>query len=146
MPDTETPLVLNTDGPDTPEYIKQVARHFAEAVRVLNHLTLAHRAPGTLRQPADADYVLVEVATAIERLPQLLEQMGAWFDNELAVGGLEVKYGQFERNTQDAVLVIGQDLLAARNHLGRAWEALNRARQVTATIGAPYTPEDDGNG
>jgi hypothetical protein len=143
MTDTETPLVLNTDGPDTPEYAKQVARHLAEAVRVLNHLTLGHRVPRTLQQPADADYVLVEVVTAIERLPQFLGQLAAWYSNALAAGGLEVKYGQFERNTSGAVLTLKQDLVAADNGLGRVYEALDRARQISGAIGAPCDPSED---
>jgi hypothetical protein len=83
---------LSPDGPHSPEYTGQVASAIAEAVRVLNHATLNFTGQA-LEFPADADTVLCSLGTAAQRLPQLLDQLRGWLNDELAAGRLRVGHG-----------------------------------------------------
>lgn len=125
---------LRTDGPYSPDDTKRTASLAAGAVRRLNHATLARNAAKALEWPADADQVIQDLAIMTRGEPQLLAQIREWFGRQAAAGRLQVAYGQYQGNTSGAVVAIEQDLLEAANHLGRAYEALDRARQVTAAI------------
>ncbi|MCW2904121.1 MAG: hypothetical protein JWO67_6386 [Streptosporangiaceae bacterium] len=81
MPD---PIVLNTDGPHSPEYTRDVGNALAEAVRVLNYATLGD-APG-LDNPGDAYSLLGALYTALDRFPQLLDQVGRFLKTQAASG------------------------------------------------------------
>ncbi len=142
MPDTETPLVLNTGGPFTPEYTKQVAGALAEGVRVLNHGTGNHTAEA-LRWPADVDAIVQSLTTMTERSPQLLEQIGDWLEEECAEGRLLISHGPWKGNPDETVTQVQSWLSGATEAAGELYAALNGARQVTATIGAPYDPAED---
>lgn len=63
---------LDTDGPHSDDYTRQVARAFADAVRVLNHATSSRDGvtdPGTVHD------VLGSLRTAVQRMDQLLHQL-----------------------------------------------------------------------
>ncbi len=134
MTDAE-PIILSTGGPHSSEYTRQVAEAAAEAIRVLNHATLNHAAQA-LRYPADADAVVESLATAAMRLPQLLEQLGYRLAEWGVAGRLKVTYGPWQGDCAGAVADIQQELYDAGHAINAAYEALNRARQVTATISA----------
>lgn len=70
MPD---PIALNTDGPHSPDYTRQVADTLAEAVRVLIYATRGD-APG-LHNIAHAYDLLGALYTATGRLDQLFTQI-----------------------------------------------------------------------
>lgn len=69
---TDLPSV---DGPHTPDSTAATAALLAEAVRVLNHATLPNRATDTLPYPSDVARLLGHLGTALERLPQLYDQL-----------------------------------------------------------------------
>src|SRR3954454_5130057 len=56
----------------------------AEAIRGLNHLTLA----GGYAEPADLDATLAQLAAAVHRLPQALAQAAYWLTRQQAYGRL----------------------------------------------------------
>lgn len=67
---------LRTGGPHSPDYTRDLGDTLIEAVRCLNYATLGD-APG-LRHPADADRLLRDITTALDRMPQLVEQVRKW--------------------------------------------------------------------
>jgi len=80
-------VTLNTDGPCEPLYVLEVAEAVAEGVRVLNHLTRDHAALGG---PSDADTLIRALASAVDRLPQLLDQVSGWLKREQEAGRIAV--------------------------------------------------------
>ena len=70
-----------------PEYsVKDTAERAAEAVRLLNYLTLpGDGAPG-LRYPADLYDIAASLKAAPARMPQLFAQLARWLQEELAAG------------------------------------------------------------
>jgi hypothetical protein len=140
---TETPLVLTTDpAAFTPEYIKGVAAWAAEAIRTLNHATL-DAAGGAFRFPADADAVLCELATLAQGLPQLCGQLATWLHCQQDAERIAVTYGPNAGDPQEAVTQATTWLGEAESAAGGLYEALNAARQITATMSAPYDPSED---
>src|SRR5580700_4017636 len=93
---------LNIDGPHSPQQTRDAARAAAEYIRFLNHAT-GHHSAQALDWPADADSVTGSVATLVMRLPQLLGQLGDWFEQERAGGHLRIAYGPFEGDPVGAV-------------------------------------------
>lgn len=63
---------LDTDGPHSDDYTRQVAQAFAEAVRVLNHATLNRDG---VTYPATVHDVLGSLRDGIQRLDQTLHQL-----------------------------------------------------------------------
>lgn len=83
---------LNTDGPHSPDYTRQLGDALAETVRCLNYATLAE-APG-LDYPADAYSLLGALCTAMGRMPQLLDQVGRFLRDQAATGALGDDHGR----------------------------------------------------
>ncbi len=136
MPDTETQPVLNTDGPHSGDYSRQVAALAAEAIRVLNHGTLNDRAGG-LKYPADVDSVAASLARMASMLPQLLGQLSRWLEGQQEAGRLEVRHGAYMGDPAAAAASVAYWLNEAQGMAGGLHHALDKAHQVTAAIGAP---------
>lgn len=123
---------LSTDTAPSPERTLQLAETFAELVRVMNHQTMHHEA---LRYPAEADRLIREIATAAGRLPQLLEQVTRWLQQEQEAGRIEMAGGKYPN------AAVGTDV--ARLHLeqaaadaGRLQKSLDAATSVTCDMAA----------
>ena len=72
-------------GPHDDETITATAQITAEAIRALNHATFPRAA---LTEPGTVYRVLGELATAANRLPQLLSQLARWLTEENTAGRL----------------------------------------------------------
>ena len=125
----------------TPENTRAAAHAAAEAVRYLNHATFT----GGLRDPSDVDAILGDLQTFMERLPQLLSQLGAWLLAECAAGRVRSDAAP----PGHAPSIEAQAVAAVRRYLAEAADdchdgvrpALHDARQITAKlVGVP----DDG--
>jgi hypothetical protein len=68
------------------------AQAAAEAVRALNHATLP--AAGGLTHPADAQAVLAALGMASARLPQALNQLRRFLDEQVTAGRVRVVDGE----------------------------------------------------
>lgn len=129
----------------TPENTRKAANQAAEAIRFLNHATFPGRT-AALRYPGDVDAVLVALDALGERLPQLLDQLGAWMAAETKAGRIRVAAPGAHTPSTEAVAVA-----ALCMHLGEAAgvvevfrRALHDGRQITATLAA--APETTGRG
>jgi hypothetical protein len=140
---SELPDVLRLDNPESPDRTRLLGGILAEAVRALNYATLGD-VPG-LEFPADADALLGNLALAVMRLPQLLGQVVAWLQDQNAAGRVEVRHGEHRGDPIGAVAVTGVALMDACHAAGQLQAALDAARKVTATLGAPFSAGEDGN-
>jgi len=103
---------LTTDGPHTPEYTRHVGNALAEAVRVLLYATLSDG----LEYPSDAYTLLGALATATQRMPQLVGQLASFLEAQAAAGRLADDSGdepltlvrQAARELQDAAEAAGE--------------------------------------
>ncbi len=75
---------LDTQGPHSPDYTRELGNALAETVRVLNYAT---NGPG-LEYPADAYSLLGALYTATQRMPQMFGQMAAFLEAQFASGTL----------------------------------------------------------
>ena len=144
---TSITVNLNTDGPCDPQYVLEVAEAFAEAVRVLNHLT---RDPASLEYPAEVDGLIRDVSLAVARLPQLLGQVGGRLEAMREAGILRVVSDDYLQTTPDtAVMRTRVSLDEARAFLEGAQASLEAASRVTSGLAAvpdaveEYEPEWD---
>ena len=119
----------------TPENVLKAANQAAEAIRYLNHATLSP-VTAALRYPGDVDAVLVALEELGQRLPQLLDQLGAWMVAECKADRVRVVVPGAHSPSTEAVAVA-----ALRQYLDEAGvgaEAFRRAihdgRQITATL------------
>lgn len=117
-------ISLNTDGPHSPEYTQEVANALAEAVRVLNYATLGD-APG-LENPGDAYSLLAALYTATMRMPQLLQQVRSFLNDEASSGQLADDH-QRDPSTQTAIA--GGALMTAAEHAESLTRNLQQAQQ-----------------
>jgi hypothetical protein len=120
---------LRPDGPHSPAYTRDVGNVLAEAVRVMNYATLAE-APG-LEYPSDADRLLRDVLTALDRLPQLLGQVRVWLDGQASAGAVGHDQGQ---DASRSVAITGGALISASGHLATAADVLRRACEETSHL------------
>jgi hypothetical protein len=108
-----------TAGADT----SALARTAAEAIRGLNHATLAG-----LGQPAVAYDILGALSLAASRLPQLLSQITRWLDQALAAGRLGHDHGEDPSLAVDAAAIFLDDArgsaAALASDLDAAWQHL----------------------
>ena len=139
-----TTVDLTTDGPCDPKYVHEVADALALSVRVLNHLTRHHEA---LEYPQDADLLIRQVATAVSRLPQLLDQVTDWLAAEESAGRLRVADGSRFPSSVLAVDVVRLKLdMAARGDAKRLHQALDAAAAVTSDIAGVDQERSEGGG
>jgi hypothetical protein len=134
------PVILSTDAPPDPDYTHEVAEAFAECVRVLNHQTRHHEA---LEYPSEADRLVRELSSAVGRLPQLLDQVAAWLEQEAASGRIEVPSGEWEGVPGVAVVAVRLRADYARGMAEGLHEALDSMAKVTWQLAAAETGEGD---
>jgi hypothetical protein len=101
-----------------------VAALIAELVRLLNHATVTSReAEVSLPTPQDAARVIAGLASAVGRMPQLVQQINDRLD------ALEEQVEDVQRRPAHQTLqIINQELAAAFRPLTSAAGALDRAR------------------
>lgn len=132
-------------GPPTPA---RRAAQAAEAVRALNHLTIAY-APG-YESAADVDQVLAGLRELATRLPQALQQAARWLaaaEAQARLTDVEVPTAQATRTTvTDAIasltLATGHAASLAAD-LGRAACATSRLATDVDDEPVPYLPVDE---
>ena len=117
-----------TGGPHDDDTIIALAAITAEAIRVLNHAT---RDSAAIGEPATTDRVLADLATAVDRLPQLLAQLTHWLTGQYTSGRLAHDRGQLTDAVTSVVAVLDRD---AAPHAARLAAALNQAHQATAGL------------
>ena len=129
-------ITIDPGGPHSPEYSVELANAIAEAVRTLNHATIDRR-NGALVYPADADAVISALATAMQRLPQLLDQIREWLTEEYRAGRMQVTYGPHAGDPGAATLEARIGLSEASAIAGQLHAALKGVGAVTSKISAP---------
>src|ERR1017187_5919104 len=129
-------ITIDPGGPHSPEYSVELANAIAEAVRTLNHATIDRR-NGALVYPADADAVISALATAMQRLPQLLDQIREWLTEEYRAGRMQVTYGPHAGDPGAATLEARIGLSEASAIEGQLHAALKGVGAVTSKISAP---------
>lgn len=123
----------------TPEHARAAAAIAAEQIRWLNHATIGPR-PSALHSPADVDVILTELGALGQRLPQLLDQLGAYTSAECREGRVRVDaLGASSLATEaQAVAVLLRHLGTATTGAREFESGVNKARQITAKLtGAP---------
>jgi hypothetical protein len=122
---------LSTTAPPAPEHTRRLAETFAEIARALNHQT---RHPESLGGPADADRVTRELSSAASRLPQLLDQLGAWLERKAATDGITVPSGEYQGNPLLAVATVRLRMDMASAAAEMLHEALEDVGRVTTDL------------
>jgi hypothetical protein len=123
------------DGPDDDDTTIALARIAAEAIRALNHATMAGR--GGLTDPATVYAVLGQLAAATHRLPQLCTQLARWLDAENTAGRLACT----DDGLPGAMYHLVARLENATRYAGLLGGALDDAQQTTARL---YQPGEGG--
>lgn len=125
--------ILTPDGPHCPDTTRELAGDIDAAFRLLNYAT---QKPGGLRYPADVYGVLGELAAAIAKMPQALEQMGAWITAQVAAGAVQENphYGRHQGDAGAAARELRSFTVAAGEYAGRLAEALRHAQSATAGL------------
>jgi len=126
---TTVTIDLSTGAPPSPDRTRQLAKTFAELVRVMNHATMHHEALG---EPSDADRVVRELSSAAARLPQLCAQIGGWLQREQDAGRIEVAGEDPAVSVMAAVMNLEDAAAAAVRLQGE----LDAAASVTSTLAA----------
>jgi len=129
---------LNPDADPSPEHTLQLAEALPEIVRALNHQTRHHEA---LRYPSDADQLLREISTTARRLPQLLEQVTRWLQQEQEAGRVTVTGSRYPGPAL-AVDVTRLHLEVAAADARRLRNSLVAALSVTCEMAAAEDRED----
>lgn len=109
----------------------EYAGQAAEAVRALNHVTIARSGGYAYEWPCDVDRVITELHLTVMRLEQALTQAGRWLERAESAG--EVGHDQ-GHDPAAAVLAAVERL----HHAGTAsrclGEELDAVRQITAHL------------
>jgi hypothetical protein len=132
-----TSVELRTDGPHSPEYTRELGDGLAEIVRCLNYAT-RDVAPG-LRYPRDADRLLRDITVALDRVPQLLEQIRAWLRSRSHAGRIGHDQGD---DAVEAVTAADAYLLDVIPYLEDVTDRLREAAAQTSHL-TDTTPGDD---
>lgn len=140
---TTADINLSTGAPASPERTLQLAGTLAEIARVINHQTMHHEA---LEFPSEADRVLREYVTAVERIPQFLSQLARWVAVEDGAGRIAVPSGEWADRPHGAVTALQARLDVARTRAATLCADLKYAAHVTCALAAPYSEEDGSDG
>ncbi|SEG90971.1 hypothetical protein SAMN04489712_1283 [Thermomonospora echinospora] len=126
-------IEFRPDGPHSDDYTTDLARAFAEAVRVLNHATMR----AGLHYPSTVYDMTGNLATGTAGLGQLVSQIGAFLKREATAGNLADTSGTDPRLTvRDAALAI-QDAECAAAALADA------LRDIQSAVSGLYVPDPD---
>ena len=129
----------------TPENVRKAANLAAEAIRYLNVATL-DRPREVLRDPADVDRILADLETLGQRLPQLLDQLGARMTAETKAGRVRVNAPGAKSPSTETLAVAASCRYLEEGITGAEMfqTAVHDARQITATLApAPEPREGD---
>lgn len=85
-----TTVTITTSAPPDPATVTEYGDALPELVKALNNVT---RHPEALEEPQDAYRLLLNIESAVARLPQLLEQVSARLNGMYADGRLEMDGG-----------------------------------------------------
>src|SRR5271166_4019354 len=118
-----------TGGPHDDATITALAQITAEAIRALNHATFPRAA---LSEPGTVYRVLGELATAANRLPQLLTQLARFLDEENTAGRLAD-----DHDLPSALYRVLARLDEATRYAALLGGALDDAQQATAGLYRP---------
>lgn len=121
---------FSIDGPFSPEQTREAARKLAEGVRYLNHATHPGN-DGGLESPTDAYDLLGELATAVQRLPQLASQVRGFLLARAARGDLGDDSG---RIAEARIAQAGSSLLAAVTEAARLADTFGAAQQAVSGL------------
>ena len=134
-----TEISITTSAPPDPAILTEYGDALPELVRALAHVTLHHEA---LAEPQDADRLIRNIAEAVSRLPQLLEQVAGWLTAEQAAGRIRTAGGSRFPGAAIAVGVALTDLEQAQAHARMLQQSLDAAASVTSDMAGV---EDDGS-
>lgn len=126
---------LNTDGPHSPDYTREVGNALAEAVRVLNYATRGE-ADG-LEYPGDVYTLLGALYTATGRMPQLLTQLVEFLAAQGGSGTLADDHG---RNVPSQIAEASYHLGHAHGAATALTKALQQAQQSISGLYVKDTP------
>ena len=118
-------IELRTDGPHSGAYTREVARAFAETVRVLNHATTA--AAGGLDHPQAADVLIGQLAAGARSLNQLCAQISAFIGAQVAAGRLAADSEPGTRTAADTARARLADAAGCARSLAAALEAAHES-------------------
>jgi hypothetical protein len=126
--------VRDLPGGPYPEYaVQDTAERSAEAVRLLNYLSLPQDGTPGLRYPADVYDIVASLKTGVQRHPQLLSQLSGWLWAEHTAGRVA---HDTQPDPADATIE-ARTALAEAESLAYAYaEALNRAHNAMAGLKA----------
>lgn len=114
---------LDPDGPHSDDYTRHVAQAFAESVRVLNYAT---RDQDGVPHPATVNAVLGELRTGMQRMDQLLLQVGDRLVRLSLAGRLADTRGDAARahaEAQRQIELLRTDAAVMAERLNRAFRA-----------------------
>jgi hypothetical protein len=116
----------------SPEYsVKDAADRAAEAVRLLNYLTLpGDGAPG-LEYPSNVYDIVASIKIAVQRMPQLFGQMSGWLAGQYEADKVGHDGGEDARKDVDSTR---HWLEAAANLAGELEAVLNSAHTASAHL------------
>ena len=118
-----TEISITTSAPPDPAIVTEYGDALPLLVAALNHVT---RHSEAMDDPRDAERLLLNIETAVARLPQLLHQVSARLNDMYADGRLEMDgSGEF---TQPALAA-----LAVRARVSEAGELAEEFRAVIAS-------------
>ena len=100
----------------------------AEAIRGLNHHT---RHLDAFADPTELSWLLADLAATARRLPQLLDQLGAWLNHERDKGRLRA---DTDANPADLVALAHAQLTGAARHAQHLAAALDTGQQHAAHL------------
>ena len=133
-----TTISITTSAPPDPATVTEYGDALPLLVAALNHVTLH---PEAMDDPRDAERLLLNIETAVARLPQLFEQVSARVNGMYADGRLEMDGGgEF---TQPALAA-----LAVEARVSKARELAEEFRAVIASaavVAGHMRLRDDGS-
>jgi hypothetical protein len=123
-------VTLRPDGPHSDAYTAELADAFAETVRVLCRAT---RGQG-LDDPTTVSAVMGRISSGVYGLAQLVGQLTAWLDSEIAAGRVVDELGSSPATVSRQLREHSGE---AATHAARLAEQLDRAQQVISTLYRP---------
>lgn len=121
--------VPSIDDPHTPETVIAAARTVDEAIRYLNHATIRTE---VLRDPTDLFVTLAGLTAAVDKLPQLLNQLAATADRYTTTSGL---YDTGGRHPHVTAADVRDSLRAAWDRAVRLGDPMRAAHEGCARLG-----------
>lgn len=126
-------LTALIDGPYTDQDTADTADLTAETIRYLNYAA----AKGGITNPATITHTNASLATAIYRLPQLLNTISQWLTAETQAGRIADDHHRPPAQLTDTARTA---ITQATDHAANLATALNTAANLTATLHTTNPP------